>query len=102
MATMQEHETKTEIDVEIGNSVAQAVVTVWFLEDGKIESWLEVVEFEGVKRPKFQAFDNGESKIWYALDGLITAEVDIDEIEKERRLEIETSRHRVTVDKSWA
>jgi len=90
MATMQEHETKTEIDVEIGNSVAQAVVTVWFLEDGKIESWLEVVEFEGVKRPKFQAFDNGESKIWYALDGLITAEVDIDEIEKERRLEIET------------
>jgi|TARA_R110002074_G_C12403569_1_gene654375 hypothetical protein len=92
MAAMQEHETKTQIEVEIGNSVAQAVVTVWFLEDGKIESWLEVVEFEGVKRPKFQAFDSGESlfKIWYALDGLITAEVDIDEIEKERRLEIET------------
>ena len=90
MAAMQEHETKTEIDVEIGNSVARCVVTVWFLEDGKIESWLEVVEFEGVKRPRFQAFDNGESKIWYALDGLITAEVDIDEIEKERRLEIET------------
>lgn len=87
---MQEHETKTEIDVEIGNSVAKAVVTVWFLEDGKIESYLEVKEFEGVKRPRFQAFDNGESKIWYALDGLITAEVDIDEIEKERRLEIET------------
>ena len=90
MAAMQEHETKTEIDVEIGNSVARCVVTVWFLEDGKIESYLEVKEFEGVKRPRFQAFDNGESKIWYALDGLITAEVDIDEIEKERRLEIET------------
>jgi len=90
MATMQEHETKTEIDVEIGNSVARCVVTVWFLEDGEIESYLEVKEFEGVKRPVFQAFDNGESKIWYALDGLITAEVDIDEIEKERRLEIET------------
>jgi hypothetical protein len=90
MAAMQEHETKTEIDVEIGNSVARCVVTVWFLEDGKIESYLEVKEFEGVKRPRFQAFDNGESKIWYALDGLITAEVDIDEIEKERLLEIET------------
>ena len=91
MTTMQEHETKTEIDVEIGNSVARCVVTVWFLEDGKIESWLEVVEFEGVKRPRFGPSGMGsEQKIWYALDGLITAEVDIDQIEKERRLEIET------------
>ena len=31
-----------------------------------------------------------EQKIWYALDGLISGEVDIDQIEKERRLEIET------------
>ena len=89
MTTMQECETKTEIEVEIGNSVAQAVVTVWFLDGGKTESWLEVREFEGVKRPRFGPSGLGsEQKIWYALDGLISGEVDIDQIEKERRLEI--------------
>ena len=91
MTTMQECETKTEIEVEIGNSVAQAVVTVWFLDGGKTESWLEVREFEGVKRPRVGPSGMGsEQKIWYALDGLISGEVDIDQIEKERRLEIET------------
>ena len=90
MTTMQEHETKTEIDVEIGNSVAQAVVTVWFLEDGKIESWLEVTEFQGVKRPRRfgPSGMSSEQKIWDALDGLVSGEVDIDQIEKERRLEM--------------
>jgi len=90
MAAMREYETKTEIEVEIGNSVAKATVTVLFLDGGKIESYSEVTEFEGVKRPKCQPFDNGESKIWNVLDGLISGEIDFDEIEKERRLEIET------------
>jgi hypothetical protein len=90
MAAMQEHETKTEIEVEIGNSVAKAVVTVLFLDEGRIESYSEVTEFEGVKRPKCQPFDNEQSKIWYALDALISGEIDFDEIEKECLLEIET------------